>query len=290
MKHKDITGWILTSPYLIFTAVFFIFPLGWSIWLVFSRWSIISPEKKFIGFSNLIEVFKSKEVLAALIYAFKTIGIFIPAVLVISLAIALLINSIPRFKGLFSVGYFLPFMVSTVAISFIAMGLLGWTSPFSVFFRRTIGYTPDWFGNPILAVVVIALMISWKFSGYYALIFLAGLQGIPRELYEAAEIDGTSSWGKLWHITLPMLYPALYTVLILTVGLVFAIFAEPFLLTGGGPNYATHSWQLEIYYQAFRFSRAGYGSAVAVLNAVVVFSAIVAVRKIMERWGKAHGF
>jgi multiple sugar transport system permease protein len=120
--------------------------------------------------------------------------------------------------------------------------------------------------------------------------FLSGLSSIPKELYEAADIDGASYWTKLFKITIPMLYPALYTVMILAIGLMFGIFTEPYMLTGGGPNLATHTWYLEIYYQAFSSMRAGYASTIALINAAVTFSSIIIVRKIMERRGKAHGW
>ena len=99
-----------------------------------------------------------------------------------------------------------------------------------------IGYVPDWLGTPSLAILVIALMIAWRFSGYYALIFLSGLQSIPNELYEAAQIDGAGRIKSFFKITIPQLYPALYSVMILAVGLMFGVFTEPYMLTGGRPE------------------------------------------------------
>ncbi|MFQ5796564.1 MAG: carbohydrate ABC transporter permease [Candidatus Bipolaricaulia bacterium] len=285
----EVRGWSLTSPYLVFTIAFFILPLIWGIFLLFTDWNLISPQKEFIGLRNFFEAFKSSRVLAAFFTSYKVMAIFIPTVLISSLGIALLINSIPRFKGLISVCFFLPYLASGVAFSLVVKGVLAYNSPLSPVFRQLFGYIPDWLGNPILAVIVISLMITWKFSGYYALIFLAGLQSIPNELYEAADIDGAGFWTKLWKITIPMLYPAQYTVMILAVGLMFGIFTEPYMLTAGGPELATHTWYLEIYYQAFSAMRAGYASAVALINAIVTFISILFIRRIMEGWGKAHG-
>jgi len=286
----EVRGWSLTSPYLIFTSIFFIIPLIWGIVLLFTNWNLISPHRDFVGFANFIEALKSPKVHAAFFATYKVMAIFIPTVLISSLAIALLINSVPRFKGLISVGFFLPYLVSGVAVALVVNGVLSYNSPLSPMFRRLFGCVPDWFGNSTLAVMVISLMITWKLSGYYALIFLSGLSSIPKELYEAADIDGASYWTKLFKITIPMLYPALYTVMILAIGLMFGIFTEPYMLTGGGPNLATHTWYLEIYYQAFSSMRAGYASTIALINATVTFSSIIIVRKIMERRGKAHGW
>jgi multiple sugar transport system permease protein len=281
VRWIEVRGWSLTSPYLIFTSIFFIIPLIWGIVLLFTNWNLISPHRDFVGFANFIEALKSPKVHAAFFATYKVMAIFIPTVLISSLAIALLINSVPRFKGLLSVGFFLPYLVSGVAVALVVNGVLSYNSPLSPMFRRLFGFIPDWFGNSTLAVIVISLMITWKLSGYYALIFLSGLSSIPKELYEAADIDGASYWTKLFKITIPMLYPALYTVMIL---------AEPYMLTGGGPNLATHTWYLEIYYQAFSSMRAGYASTIALINAAVTFSSIIIVRKIMERRGKAHGW
>ena len=289
-KWVEVRGWSLTSPYLIFTLIFFIIPLIWGIFLLFTNWNLISPQKDFVGLANFFEAFKSPKVYAAFFVTYKVMAIFTFTVLIGSLAIALLINSIPRFKGVIAVAFFLPYLVSGVAFSLIVKGVLSYNSPLSPMFRRLFGCIPDWLGNPILAVIVISLMITWKFSGYYALIFLAGLSSIPKELYEAADIDGARYWTKFWKITIPMLYPALYTVMILAVGLMFGLFTEPYMLTGGGPGLATHTWYLEIYYQAFSSMRAGYASTIALINATVTFSSIIIVRKIMERRGKAHGW
>jgi multiple sugar transport system permease protein len=286
----EVRGWSLTSPYLVFTLIFFIIPLVWGIALLFTHWNLMSPTREFVGLGNFIEAVKSARVHAAFVNTYKIMGIFIPTVIVASLSIALLINSIPRFKGVIAVCFFLPYLVSGVASSLVVKGILAYNSPLSPLFRALFHDIPDWLGNPFLAIIVICLMITWKLSGYYALIFLSGLSSIPKTLYEAAEIDGAGFWTKLFKITIPMLYPAFYTVLILAVGLSFGIFTEPYMLTGGGPQLATHTWYLEIYYQAFSAGRAGYASTVALINAVVTFFSIIVVRKVMERWGKAHGW
>ena len=186
-----------------------------------------------------------------------------------SLGIAVLINSFKKRQGLLAVAFFLPYLALSVHV-FGGQGVVSCTSPVNKVISNIIGFVPDWLGTPSLAILVIALMIAWRFSGYYALIFLSGLQSIPGELYEAAQIDGAGRIKSFFKITLPQLYPALYSVIILAVGLMFGVFTEPYMLTGGGPNLATHTWYLEIYYQAFSTLRAGYASSIA-LRAIAVF-------------------
>lgn len=290
-RWKEIGGWFLTSPYLIFTIIFFIIPLVWGIYITFTDWNMISYKMNFVGIANFIEALQSKRVYAAFLASYKFMAIFLVTVIPISLAIALLINSFsPRIRGLLAVGFFIPHLISGVASALVVIGVLSYTSPVNDFLKSILGFVPRWLSHPILAVLVISLIITWKCSGYYALIFLSALQSIPKELYEAADIDGATTIKKFWSITVPMLYPAFYTIIILAVGLMFHVFSEPYMITEGGPKFATHTWYLEIYYQSFANVRAGYGSTIAFMSAIATFISIIVVKKIMERWGKAYGW
>ncbi len=288
--RKELGGWLLASPYLLSAVLFFLIPLGWSISLVFFDWNLISPVRTYIGLSNFREALSSARVYSAFVNTYKFMAIVVPGVLVSSLSLALIVHHLPRLKQFYAVGFFLPYLASGVAIGLVVRGFLAYDSPFNEFLRQVFGSSPRWLRDPIWAVLVIGFMIIRKFSGYYAFIFLAGLQGIPRELYEAAALDGAGPFTQFRKITLPLLYPAFYTVLVLAVGLCFGIFTEPYVLTGGGPRFATHTWQLEIYYQAFERFRAGYGAAVAVLNALATFISIFFIRRIVESWGARRGF
>ena len=290
LERRNGEGWLFVSPYLLFTAVFFAIPLVWSLVLIFYNWNLISPTKTFVGFKHFVEAVKSPRVWSAFFVSFKFLAIFVPVVMGASIVLALIIDSVRHFKRTLAVGFFMPYLASGVALSLVVQGILSYTSPLNEFLRRVTGGSPDWLGTPTLAVIVIASMLIWKFAGYYALIFLSGLQSIPKSLHEAAQTDGAGAWIRFWKITLPMLFPAFYTVLILSSGIVFSIFTEPFVLTKGGPNLATQTWQLEIYYQAFERFRAGYGATVAVLNAVVTFAAILIIRRLANWWGGAYGF
>ncbi|MED5052390.1 sugar ABC transporter permease [Anoxybacillus rupiensis] len=283
-------GWLLASPYLIYSFIFFLFPLIWALYLAFTNWNLIAPDYETVGLQNFIEAFFSQSVRAAFWTTYKFMLMFVPIVVVGALFLALIIYSLPRLKGLFSVGYFLPYLASGVASAIVVKGVLSYNSPLNIFFRNHLGMDINWLDSPILAPLMIALMMAWKFVGYYALLFLSGLESIPKEIYEAAEMDGAVGWKRFWYVTIPMLYPSFYTVTILAVGLMFGIFTEPYVLTGGGPDYSTHTWQLEIYNQAFEKLNAGYGTAVAIINSIVTFASILVFRKILEKWGAKHGW
>jgi multiple sugar transport system permease protein len=289
-KSTTRLGWLLASPYLIYSLIFFLFPLLWAVYLAFTNWNLIAPDYEMVGLRNFIEAFFSESVRAAFLVTYKFMLMFVPIVIAGSLFLALIIHSLPRLKGLFSVGYFLPYLASGVASAIVVKGVLSYNSPFNAFLRRYLGLDIDWLGSPILAPLIIALMMAWKFMGYYALLFLSGLESIPKEVYEAAEMDGAVGWKRFWYVTLPMLYPSFYTVTILAVGLMFGIFTEPYVLTGGGPDYSTHTWQLEIYNQAFQKLNAGYGTTVAIINSVVTFVSVLVFRKVLEKWGARHGW
>lgn len=291
MKNKNNKlGWFFTSPYLIFTAIFFLIPLVWAIWLSLTDWNLISPDINFVGLDNFKKALTSKSVHAAFFVTYKFLIVFVPMALLLSMLVAVLVNGLPRFKGLYLVAFFLPYLSSGVVTSLIVKGLLSYNSPLNVFLRNQFGLDVDWLGTPMSALFIISLMIAWKMSGYYALILISGLASINDEIYEAAAMDGSGRFRTFWKVTIPMLYPALFTVLVLAVGVSFGIFTEVYQLTGGGPNFATNTWQMEIYNQAFINLKSGYASAISLIAAVVTFASIGVIKKLLEKWGERNGW
>ncbi|ANE46922.1 sugar ABC transporter permease [Paenibacillus swuensis] len=288
-KNNNRLGWLFTSPYLIYSVLFFFGPLLWSFYLSFTDWDLIAPSYNFVGFSNFADALSSKAVHAAFWVTYKFMMIFVPLVTAMAMAVAVIVHSLPRLKSLFLIGFFLPYLSSGVVSSLIVKGILSYTSPLNTSLRK-LGIQVDWLGTPIAALFVVGLILAWKFTGYYALILTSGLSSIDNEIYEAAAIDGVSDRQRFWRITLPLLYPALYTTLILSFGVTFSIFTEVYQLTGGGPNFATNTWQMEIFNQAFRNLKAGYASAVALLASVATFVSIFGIRKLLEMWGKRNGW
>jgi multiple sugar transport system permease protein len=289
-KNQGWLGWLFASPYLLYAIIFFLIPLVWSLFLSVTDWNLISPTYSFVGLENYAEAFKSQGVQSAFFVTFKFMAVFVPLVIAFSIIVALIVQGLPRFKGLFLIGFFLPYLASGVVSSLIVKGILSYNSPLNEFLRGTLGLDINWLGSPFAALFVVALIIAWKFTGYYALILTSGFESISQDVYEAAMIDGVTPWQRFWKITLPLLYPALFTVLILSIGVTFGIFTEVYQLTGGGPNFATNTWQMEIFTKAFSNLQAGYASAIAIIASIVTFVAIYIIRKLLELWGKRNGW
>lgn len=288
-ENNNRLGWLFASPYLIYSIVFFLIPLIWSFYLSFTNWDLIAPSYDFVGIDNFTKALKSPGVHAAFWVTYKFMMIFVPLVVVMSLVVSILVHSLPRLKSLFLIGFFLPYLSSGVVSALIVKGFLSFNSPVNSALRK-IGVNIDWLGTSWSALLIVGMIMAWKFTGYYALILTSGLESIDHEVYEAAAIDGVTGRQRFWRITLPLLYPALYTTLILAFGVTFGIFTEVYQLTGGGPNYATNTWQMEIYSQAFKNLQAGYASAVALLASVATFISIFIIRKLIEKWGARNGW
>lgn len=284
------TGWLLISPYLVFGMVFFLIPLIWTLYLAFTNWNLISPDYEFVGISNFVKAIGDVKVHKAFFTTYKFFILFVPAVLLCAMAEALVIYHMPKFKSVFIIGFFLPYLASGVASSVVVRGLLSYESGINVWIRNTFGVNINWLNSAVLAPAVIALIMVWKFSGYYALIIESGLESIPLEVYEAADLDGAVGMKRFFKITLPLLYPAFYTVCILATGVVFHIFTEPYLLTNGGPNGATNTWVLQIYDEAFNKLNTGYGSAIAIIAALITFLSIGLIKKVLEKWGESNAW
>ena len=200
-----------------------------------------------------------------------------------ALTIALLIHSVKRFQGALAVAFFLPYLASGVAAALVVRGVLDYFGPFNSLLRGTFGVDPDWLGNPVLAVVVISLMMAWKYSGYDALIFLAGLQSIPVELYEAADLDGASGFRLVRHIVLPLSLPVLLSSVIFSFNATLKVFDSVIALTNGGPGWSTSPLTLYMYKTTFLYQDYGYGSTLALLLTVICFLVTIVVFRFSRR-------
>jgi multiple sugar transport system permease protein len=193
----------------------------------------------------------------------------------------LLLNSkLVRFKGFFRTVYFTPFVTTLVAVAIVWRYLYHTRYGLFNYGLARLGIGPiDWLGDPHWAMPAIILMAVWKSFGYNMLIFIAGLQSIPAELYDAAEIDGAGAVRRFFNITLPMLAPTLVFVSVITMIGYFQLFAEPYVMTQGGPLRSTTSVVLLMYEEGFRWWRMGYAAAIAfVLFIVILLATLVQFR------------
>ncbi len=290
-RHENILGWILCSPYLLFSAVFFLIPLIWAFWLSTMDWDMMSTTRKFVGFGNFTKQFSDPKVIAAFWNSYRYLVPIVILCFILGIIIALLVAQLPdKIKGTAAVLFFIPYLTSGVATAVVVRFLFSYNSALNLFLRDKLGIKVNWFQNPKTAFAIMVGLIVWKMSGYYALFILSAIESISPDVNEAAALDGSSGFHKLWNITLPMIMPTLSTVLVLATGLAFGIFTEPYLLTGGGPNNATTTWQLEIYNAAFVRFQSGYGAAVAISNAVQIFITLRIINYLTDKLNTKFGW
>ena len=290
-RRDNAAGWLLNIPYLAYTLVFFLIPLVWAIWLSTMDWNMMSPDKTFVGFKNFTDLLHNSKAIAAFVNGFRYLIPIVILCFIFGLLLALLISALPeKIKGIVAVLFFIPYLTSGVATSVVIRFFFSYNSAFNIFLRNRLHWDIAWFQNPTTAFWIIVGIIVWKMSGYYALFLLAAIEGISPDVSEAAALDGSVGFHRLIHITLPMILPTLTTVIVLAAGLAFGIYTEPYLLTGGGPNLATTTWQLEIYNTSFTRFQSGYGAAIAIANAVQIFITIRLISFLMNKLNKRFGW
>jgi multiple sugar transport system permease protein len=230
---------------------------------------------RFVGLANYLRLLQTPLFWQALFNTFYFVAVGVPVSIGLSLGAALLLDSkFARFHSFFRTALFAPVVTTVVAVAVIWRYLLHTRYGLINQALDAIGISPiDWLGNPHWAMPAIILFAAWKNFGYNMIILLAALQAIPRDLYEAARVDGAGTFARLRHITLPMLTPTLVMVGILTVSGYFQLFAEPYVMTQGGPLRSTVSALYFMYEEGFRWWNLGNASAVAFLLFVVIFAA-----------------
>jgi multiple sugar transport system permease protein len=211
----------------------------------------------------------------------------VPASILASLSSALLLHSrLARFQAVFRTALFAPVVTTLVAVAVIWVYLLHTRYGLINYALGSLGLPQiDWLGNPRWAMPAIALFAVWKNFGYNMVIFLAALQSIPEDLYEAARIDGAGRLAQLWYVTLPSLAPTLLLVGILTVAGYFQLFAEPYVMTQGGPLESTTSVLYFMYEEGFKWWNLGSASAVAFVLFLLLFVVTRAQLAVARRWG-----
>jgi multiple sugar transport system permease protein len=283
-KHIHVAMFFL-APALIAIGVFFFIPVIAAFILSFTDFDIYSlgnlQYARFIGFKNYARLFEDPLFWKALKNTLYFLLLGGPLSIAVSLAAALLLNSkLVRFKTFFRLAYFAPVVTTLVAISVVwrfvyhpRYGLLNYVLSF-------IGIgNVDWLGDPNWAMPAIILMAVWKNFGYNMIIFIAGLQNIPQELYEAASIDGASPLQQFRAITIPMLAPTTLFISVITMIGYFQLFAEPYVMTQGGPLNSTLSIVYYMYQQGFRWWSMGYSAALAfVLFAFILVGSLIQTR------------
>lgn len=268
--RRNLSGYLFLLPALAIFALFVWYPIILGIVMSFQSVDMINPAI-WVGVANYRHVFSDplfgiawRNTLAFTAYALL-FGYCIPIVL------ALLVNEMRHGKGFFRLAFYLPVMLPPIVTVFLWRWIY---APDSGLLNALLGlvHLPGglWLENPHTALPALVIVATWSAAGSTMLIYLAALQGVPASLYEAAEIDGTNLWQRLWHITLPTIRPIMLLMLVLQVIATMQVFIEPFTITGGGPQNATMSILLLIYTYAFQNADFGEASALGVLLFLVL--------------------
>ncbi|HXT38275.1 MAG TPA: sugar ABC transporter permease [Chloroflexota bacterium] len=273
LRRRDLAGWLFVAPVLIFSVIFFLGPLLFAIVLSLHQWDMISPvtQMTWVGFLHYVRLLQDPLFRLILRNTFAyTLGslVFIPP---LSLGIAFLLNARVRLQWLWRTLYFTPVVTSTVALSIV------WTHLFDQNFGPINALLGDlhlplqpWLSSPTEAMLVVISLSVWQSLGYYAIIFLAGLQGIPQELYEAGSLDGAGQWAQFRSITLPLLRTTtLFVIVIITIN-ALQVFVPIFVITNGGPVDTTDVVVLKMYDVAFNYLQMGTASAMAMILFLIV--------------------
>jgi len=283
-RREAVAGYFFISPWLIGFVVFIAGPMLASFIISFTRWNIVS-DPKWVGIANYERIFTAdKDFFQALKVTFRYALIFLPTFTIVGLAMAMALNVKLKGVGVVRTLLYLPYVAPGIAATLVWVWVLNSRFGLLNTILSWVGIEgPNWFGDPKSALYGIVMIGLWGVGGS-AVIYLAGLQNIPKHLYEAAVVDGASEWQKFWHITIPMLSPTIFYQLVIGLIGVFQTFTSSFVATGGGPLKATFFYMLYIYNKAWQSLRMGYASALAWILFVIILLITLLVFRSSPMW------
>jgi multiple sugar transport system permease protein len=280
-------GTTLVAPYVVFLAAVFAYPLGLAVYMSFHDYFFAAPgavvDRPFVGFENYVTVLSDPAVRRS----FLNVGIFlvinVPLTVVLSLLLANALNAAIRWRTFFRVSYYVPYVTASVAV--VAVWLFLFNSDGLV--NKVLGPLapdPSWLVNSKLAMPTVAIYVTWKQLGFFILLYLAALQNVSKDLYEAASVDGAGRWNSFRNVTLPGVRPATTLVVLLATVTGANLFTEPYLLTGGGgPDGASASPVLIMYQRGIEQGNPDIGAAIGVILVIGVLLLALLQRKLLDR-------
>ena len=293
-------GLLYVLPALVFFAVMVAYPLARAFYLSFFDYSVLKPDSaRFVGLDNYVKLFTRAPNRGPFLNTLQFTVIFVPPYVTISLLIALMLNRVRRGAVLLRTMIFVPVVVS-MAVSAVMFTLFynpvfGLGQKLLVAACDAVNGVCAWFGgaavaaapaagmlgDPRWAMIAIAVLCLWNGIGVNVILYLVGLQHIPEQLLEAAEMDGATAWQRFWHVTLPQLRPTVYLVVLLAMIEAFKVFGQPYIMTAGGPQDSTLTFVMRLYNTAFRYGtfELGYASAMAYALAVFILAFTLLIRK-----------
>ncbi len=282
-KGEGLTALMFLSPTLIIFCSFILFPVLFAFYLSFNKWNMFGGSNEFVGLANYIRLFKSADfwnVLKNTLY--YTLGT-IPLNMGFSLLIAYWLNKKIIGKKFLRTLFFAPVVISPVAAAVIWRWLYDPNFGLVNYFLSFLGIDAiNWLNNPASAMIALIIMGVWKTFGINMVLFSAGLQAIPENYYEAAQIDGAGPWAKFWNITLPMLSPTTFFIMVMSMISSFQVFDLVYVLTSGGPLGSTKVLVFYIYEYAFKYFQMGYASAASYVLFAILFILTMAQVKYMK--------
>lgn len=284
--REAIEGYLFALPWILGLIIFFGGPILASMVLSFTEYDILSTPR-FTGLDNYAKAFFDDKLFwPSMMRTFVYAAVVVPTALAGSLFLAIMLNQKLKGTNIFRTIFFVPHLTPIVAVAVIWSWLLHPNlGPVNGYLELLGIEGPRWFTDRQWALPSTVIVSVWmQLGGNAMLIFLAGLQGVPEELYEAADLDGASGWQKFRSVTLPLISPTIFFNLILGIIAAMKVFGLAFVTTAGGPAYATWFFALHIYHQAFEFYRLGYGSALAWLFAMVLIAFTLVQLKLSGRW------
>ncbi|MHB0858344.1 MAG: carbohydrate ABC transporter permease [Anaerolineae bacterium] len=282
-RNEMIAGMLFALPAMLGVIVFQLGPLVVSLGLSLTDYDILS-KTNFVWFENYARMAKDPLLLKSALNTLYVTALGVPTQMIVALGLAILLNAETRAMSLFRTIYYLPAITPTVAAAILWRWILQSQWGLLNAALRTVGIQgPLWLGSPVWSKPAIVLMSAWA-SGSMMLIFLAGLKGIPDQLYEAAEIDGANWWQKFIKITIPMLTPTIFFLLVLSIIGHLRIFTEAFVLTQGGPLDSTLFYVYHLFNNAFVYFRMGYAASMAWVLFIVIMVLTLLQFKLANRW------
>jgi raffinose/stachyose/melibiose transport system permease protein len=268
--------WLLVVPAVAFVLAIHFIPIGFGSYYAFTDWNLLGPAR-WVGLRNFHQIFHNPEARASLWHTLQLTICFVVLVNAIGLGLALALNRTLKTRHFLRLLFFLPVVISPIAISYIWQ----WIFNYEGALNRTLvefglgNWQKAWTGEPSTAIWTILTVMVWQFSGFAMVLYLAGLQGISDDVFEATLVDGASAWLRFRKVVLPLLAPAVTISATLTLLIGLRVFEQVVALTGGGPVTATYTLSYEIYQQSFIRSHYGYGAAFALtLSALITVIAL----------------
>jgi len=269
-KRIGILPYIMVAPSTVIFLLFILYPIFYMLYLSFFDWNLIGP-KKFVFVQNFIELFGSSDFWQVMYNSFQYMFLTVTLSIVLALPLAVYLNRKDKIGSILQSIVFSPYIVSLISVAFIWMWLMDSDYGLLNYILNLFGISSvNWLGNPKVAMFSLVLVSVWKVVGYNTIILLSSMQTIPQYLYEAANLDGAKKTTVFFKITLPMISPTLFFIILMNMISSFKVFETVNVMTQGGPMNSTNTLVHDIYQYAFQFYKIGYASAIGVVLMVII--------------------